>query len=179
MSRIGKKSISVPKGTKINVSGNTIVIEGSKGKLDYVMPASVGVDVGDDSIAVKGKIDTKLDRIAWGTTRALIANMVKGVSEGYTKQLDIVGVGYRAQLQANTLNLQLGFSHPVVFTPPKEITIEVPKPTQIIIKGIDKAKVGQVAAEIRGILPPEPYKGKGIRYANEFVRKKLGKAVSK
>ena len=179
MSRIGKKTITVPKGTKVNVSGNKIAIEGSKGKLDHTMPAGVNVDVKDDCITVKGNADSRLDRMAWGTTRAIIANMVKGVSEGYTKQLEIVGVGYRAQVQANKLNLQLRFTHPVIYTPPQGVSIEVPKPTQIVIKGIDKAKVGHAAAEIRAILPPEPYKGKGIRYVGEYVRKKLGKAVSK
>lgn len=179
MSRIGKKTIAVPKGIKVSIAGNKIEIESQKGKLDYMMPDSVSVDVKDNCITVKGDADSRLGRIAWGATRALIANMVKGVSEGYTKQLEIVGVGFRAQVQANKLNLQIGFTHPVVYTPPQGVNVEAPKPTQIVIKGMDKAKVGHAAAEIRAIFPPEPYKGKGIRYLGEFVRKKLGKAVTK
>jgi len=179
MSRIGKRLIVVPKEAKITVNGNKVLVEGPKGKLEQTVADGLKIEVKDSSLAVKGSAETKLDRIVWGTARALIANMIKGVCAGYTKELEIVGVGFRAQLQGTTLNMQLGFSHPVVYNPPEGIKIETPKPTQIVIKGCSKEKVGQVAAELRAIFPPEPYKGKGIRYSAEQVRKKLGKAVSK
>ncbi|MBL7129903.1 MAG: 50S ribosomal protein L6 [Candidatus Omnitrophica bacterium] len=179
MSRIGKKPIAVPKEVKINISDNKVSIEGKNGKLEHVLPNRISVELKDDILTVKSVSDSKIDKSLLGTTRAIILNMTKGVGEGYVKQLEIVGVGFRAQIQQNKLNLQLGFSHPVVYTPPDGVKIEVPKPNQILIKGIDKVKVGQVAAEVRSIMPPEPYKGKGIRYSNEYVRKKIGKAVTK
>lgn len=179
MSRIGKKPLQVPKDVKISVADNKVCVEGKSGKLEFPLPNRISIELKDSVLTVKSVSDTKMDKSFMGTTRAIIANMVKGVSEGYIKQLDIIGVGFRAQIQQNKLNLQLGFSHPVVYAAPEGIKIETPKPNQIIIKGIDKVKVGQVAAEIRSIMPPEPYKGKGIRYANEYVRKKVGKAVTK
>ncbi len=179
MSRIGKKPIEVPKDVKINVADNKVSVEGKNGKLEHALPNRISVELKDNILKVKSVSDTKIDKSLLGTTRAIIVNMIKGVTEGYVKQLDIIGVGFRAQIQQDILNLQLGFSHPVVYTPVEGVKIEVPKPSQIIIKGIDKVKVGQVAAEIRSIMPPEPYKGKGIRYTNEYVRKKVGKAVTK
>lgn len=179
MSRIGKKSIAIPKQVKINISDKRLSVEGPKGKLEYNIPYSVSLELKDSFLSLRSATDSKTDKTLLGTTRANIANMVKGVFEGYSKQLEIVGVGFRAQIQIDKLNLQLGFTHPVIYTVPKDIKIEVPKPTQIIVRGIDKAKVGQVAAKIHSIMPPEPYKGKGIRYLGEYVRKKLGKAISK
>ncbi|MFH1621709.1 MAG: 50S ribosomal protein L6 [Candidatus Omnitrophota bacterium] len=179
MSRLGKKSIIVPKEVKANISGNKICVEGKKGKLEHVMPSRISIEAKDDQLFVKIASELKIDKSLQGTTRAIILNMIKGVTEGYVKQLEIVGVGYRAQKQQDKLNLQLGFSHPVVYTSLEGVEIETPKPNQIVVKGIDKVKVGQTAAEIRSILPPEPYKGKGIRYANEYVRKKIGKTITK
>ncbi|NQU19563.1 50S ribosomal protein L6 [bacterium] len=179
MSRIGKKPISIPKEVKINISDSKICIEGKNGKLEHTLPNRISVELKDDVLTVKGVSDSKLDKSLWGTTRAIIFNMIKGVTEGYVKQLEIVGVGFRAQMQQDKLNLQLGFSHPVAYISPEGVKIEIPKPNQILIKGIDKVKVGQAAAEIRSIMPPEPYKGKGIRYTDEHVRKKAGKAVAK
>ena len=179
MSRIGKQPIAIPKQVKINISDNKIFIEGPSGKLEHVIPNPISIELKDDQVVLKSASDSKIDKSLHGTTRAIIANIVKGVTEGYVKQLDIIGVGFRAQAQQDKLNLQLGFSHPVVYTPLEGVKVETPKPTQILVKGIDKVKVGQVAAEVRSILPPEPYKGKGIRYANEYVRKKLGKTVTK
>ncbi len=179
MSRIGRKPIEVPKDVKVNVVDSKVCVEGKNGKLEFPLPNRISVELKDTQLTVKSAGETKMDKSLMGTTRAIIANLIKGVTEGYVKQLDIIGVGFRAQIQQNKLNLQLGFSHPVVYAPPDDIKIETPKANQIIIKGIDKVKVGQVAAEIRAIMPPEPYKGKGIRYKDEYVRKKIGKAVTK
>lgn len=180
MSRIGKKPITIPNQVKINIADSKISIEGPKGKLEHVLPNAISAELKDILLVVKIESNnTDTAKSLMGTSRAILANMVKGVTEGYSKQLEIVGVGFRAQAQGNNLNMQLGFTHPVVYAVPVGITIETPKPTQIFIKGIDKAKVGQVAAEIRSVMPPEPYKGKGIRYLGEHVRKKLGKAISK
>jgi large subunit ribosomal protein L6 len=179
MSRIGKKPIEIPNDVKVNVANNQVCVEGKGGKLEHNLPQRISVEVKDNIVIVKSSLQTKLDRSLMGTTRAIIANMVKGVTQGYSKQLEIVGVGFRAQMQQNKLNLQLGFTHPVIYTAPEGVKIEAPKPNQIMIKGIDKVKVGQTAAEIRSIMPPEPYKGKGIRYLNEYVRKKVGKTVTK
>jgi len=176
MSRIGKKPLSIPKDTKIEVKDGLVEVQGPKGKLQFPLSSRLGVEIKDSQLSVTRKVDTKMDRSMHGMTRAIIANMIKGVNEGYAKELEIIGVGFRANIQANTLNLQLGFSHPVNFAIPEGIKIESPKQTQIIIRGIDKELVGEVAAEIRSIFPPEPYKGKGIRYSGEKVKKKIGKA---
>ncbi|MFC1646636.1 50S ribosomal protein L6 [Candidatus Omnitrophota bacterium] len=154
MSRIGKKPIEVPKDIKINITDNKVSVEGKNGKLEHALPSRISVELKDNILKVQSVSDTKMDKSLQGTTRAIIVNMTKGVTEGYSKQLDIIGVGFRAQIQKNILNLQLGFSHPVAYAPVEGIKIEVPKPNQIIIKGIDKVKVGQVAAEIRSIMPP-------------------------
>lgn len=177
MSRIGKKPILVLDKVKVTVDKNVIIIEGPKGKLENKIHHRMQVELKDKEIIVKRSSDLKLDKSLHGLTRSLIQNMVIGVTSGYMKELEIQGVGLRAQVQSKKLNLQLGFSHPINYEIPGDITIETPKPTQIIIKGIDKQKVGEVAAEIRGFYKPEPYKGKGIRYKGEYVRRKAGKAV--
>ena len=176
MSRIGKKPVSIPKDVKVEAKDGQVYVEGPKGKLSRVLSSRISLEIKDNQVFVKRASDIKTDKALHGLYRALINCMIKGVTEGYQKDLEIIGVGFKAQVQANNLNLQLSYSHPVNFAIPEGIKIETPKPTQITIKGIDKEKVGEVAAEIRGVLPPEPYKGKGIRYAGEYVKKKIGKA---
>lgn len=176
MSRIGVKPLTVPKDVKIEVKDGIISVEGAKGKLTFALSRRINIELKDNQLFVKRVADTKMDKSLHGLTRALIANMVKGVTEGYTKELEIVGVGYKAQAQGNKVVIQLGFTHPVNFSVPEGIKIETPKPAQIVVRGIDKEKVGKVASEIRAINPPEPYKGTGIRYAGEYVKKKVGKA---
>ncbi len=176
MSRIGKKPVPVPSGVEVRLDGNTIVVKGPKGELETSFLADlVEVVVEDGEVKVSPKDDSKPARSAWGLTRSLINNMVIGVTEGFQKKLQIVGVGYRAQLQGRNLKLNLGFSHDVIYEVPEGITVEVPQPTEIVVSGIDKQKVGQVAAEIRAWRPPEPYKGKGVRYADEYILRKEGK----
>lgn len=179
MSRIGVKPIPIPKSVKVNIGNNAVNVEGPKGKLQFVVPAQISVVVDADLVKVSRAQDTKQLRALHGLTRAMVANMVKGVSEGYSKELEIVGVGYRAQVTGKKIVLQLRFSHPIEYPIPEGINIEVPKPNQMVVKGIDRQKVGQVAADIRAFSPPEPYKGKGIRYVGEYVRRKAGKAVTK
>lgn len=176
MSRIGKKSIAIPKDVKIEVKDGAVFVEGPRGKLSYLLSPRINVEIKDNQLFLKRISDTKIDKSLHGLSRALIFNMIKGVTEGYIKELEIVGIGFRAQIQGNNLNMQLGFSHPVNFPIPEGIKIETPKQTLITVKGIDKAEVGKVASEIRAIYPPEPYKGKGIRYLGEYVKKKVGKA---
>lgn|SRR3989338_1161792 len=176
MSRLGKKPIIIPDGVKIALEGNVVSVEGVKGKLSRSISDRLNLELKDNQLLVKRQVDTKLDRSLHGLSRALIVNMIKGVNEGYVKELEIQGVGFKAQAQADKLNMQLGFSHPVNFPIPEGIKVETPKPTQIVVRGIDKEKVGQVATEIRAICPPEPYKGKGIRFAGEYIKKKVGKA---
>lgn len=176
MSRIGKKPVTIPKDVKIEVKEGSVFVEGSKGKLSRALPPRINLEIKDGLLFVKRNGDTKTDRAFHGLYRALILNMIKGVSEGYVKEMEIIGVGFKAQVQGNKLTLNLGFSHPVYYNAPEGIKIEVPKPTQVVVRGIDKEKVGEVASEIRAVYPPEPYKGKGVRYAGEFVKKKVGKA---
>jgi large subunit ribosomal protein L6 len=178
MSRIGKNPIEIPKSVKASIETNKIVIEGPKGKLSMKIHHRLKAEIKDDKIIIVRQSDSKLDKSLHGLHRTLVANMIKGVTEGYQKELEIHGVGFRAQVQGKNLNLQLGFSHPINYEIPEDITVEMPKPTSIIVKGIDKAKVGEVAAEIRGFYKPEPYKGKGIRYKGEQVRRKAGKAIA-
>jgi len=169
MSRVAKKPIPVPKDVEINIDSKIVSAKGKKGSLSFVLPEAVGIERGSDELYVQAQVeDQKVIALA-GTTRALVANMVIGVSEGFQRKLVLVGVGYRAQLQGKTLNLQLGFSHPVSYEAPEGITFETPSQTEIIIRGADKGQVGQVAADIRAIRPPEPYKGKGVRYDNEKI----------
>jgi len=178
MSLIGKKPIQIPDKVKIKIESGKVFVEGPKGKLDWSLPSGVEVQVNGSSIVVKRLSEDKNVFAMHGLTRACVNNMVKGVSEGYMETLEIVGVGYRALTEGKKLTLNLGFSHQVVYAIPDGIAIKTPpKPAHIIIEGIDKAKVGQAAAEIRAFFEPEPYKGRGIRYLGEFVRKKAGKAV--
>lgn len=176
MSRIGKKPIVIPQGVKVESKDGAVLVEGPKGKLSKALTPRVRLEVKDNQVFVRRVADTKLDRCQHGLYRALISNMIKGVTEGYVKQLEIIGVGFKAQVQGKVLNMNLGFSHPVNLAIPEGIIIETPKPTQIIVRGIDKEKVGGVSAEIRAVYPPEPYKGKGIRYVGEHVKKKVGKS---
>lgn len=178
MSRIGKKILSIPQNVKVNLDKNNVHVEGPKGKLDWRAPLRLNLEIKDNALAIRRASETKIDRALHGTARSIIANMLKGVSEGYKKELEITGVGYRAQVSGKKLTIQLSFSHPVEYLVPEGITVATPKPTNIVVTGVDKAKVGQVAADIRAFYPPEPYKGKGIRYTGEYVRKKAGKAVA-
>ena len=175
MSRIGKRPVALPKGVTASVDGQTVKVKGPKGELSVTLVPEVAVALGDDGI--HGTPRKEMERAAqmWGLSRTLVNNLVTGVTAGYTQRLEIQGVGYRAAVQGKTLNLQLGFSHDVPYAIPEGITITAEKPTQISVSGIDKQLVGQVAAEIRGWRPPEPYKGKGVRYEGEYVRRKEGK----
>lgn len=177
MSRVGKKPIEIPNGVKATIDKHRITIEGPKGLLSHTVPSQIKVELSDSRIVAARQSDSKEDKSLHGLTRTIISNMIRGTTVGYTKTLEIEGVGFRAQVQGKILNLQLGRSHPILFPIPEGITIEVPKPTQIVVSGIDKAKVGEVAAKIRSFYPPEPYKGKGIRYVGEFIRRKAGKTV--
>lgn len=179
MSRIGKKPIAITSGVKVNIKDNEVSVEGQKGKLKFDLPGRISCEVKENQVRVKSPLSSRLDKSLYGLTRSLIANMIKGVSEGYSKELEIQGVGFRAAVQGDSLGLILGFSHPVNFPVPPDVKIETPKPTHIIVRGIDKQRVGEVAAQIRRIFPPEPYKGKGIRYSGEAVRRKVGKAATK
>jgi large subunit ribosomal protein L6 len=177
MSRIGRNPISVPAGVEVNLDDRTITVKGPKGALSRVIPSPVTVRRDEDTLLVERPDDERASRALHGLTRSLVANMVTGVTDGFTKDLEIVGVGYRAQARSErSLELALGFSHPVFIEAPDGISFEVPAPTRITIRGIDKEKVGQVAADIRRIRKPEPYKGKGVRYAGEVVLRKAGKA---
>jgi large subunit ribosomal protein L6 len=177
MSRIGKQPVAVPAGVKIGVAGQTISIEGPLGKLSQELRPEVTAqfDEAQKQVVLKRKDDTRQARALHGLYRALVANMVEGVTKGFEKKLEITGVGYRAAMQGKNLQLALGYSHDVVYAIPEGITIVVPKPTEITITGNDSQRVGQVAAEIRAYRPPEPYKGKGVKYANEFIFRKEGK----
>ena len=177
MSRIGKKPVQIPAGVEVTVKDNNVAVKGSKGQPGFTFADVLSVPVEENEVIVSRANEERESRALHGLTRALIHNMVVGVSEGFTKTLELVGVGYRAQLKGDELNLSLGFSHPVVYKAPAGITFECPDQTHIKVTGIDKQQVGQVAAEIRGIRPPEPYKGKGVRYQDEHIRRKLGKAA--
>lgn len=175
MSRVGKYPVVVPAGVTVSVDGQTVRAKGKMGELSYDVVEDVEAKLEDGKVWVKPRSETKFARAMWGTCRARINNLVKGVSEGFTKKLDIVGVGYRAQVQGKTLKLALGFSHDVDFPIPDGITIVCPQPTQIEISGNDKQRVGQVASEIRAYRGPEPYKGKGVKYVDETILRKEGK----
>lgn len=177
MSRIGRAPIAVPAGVDVKVDGNAVTVKGPKGTLTKEFKPQMAITVEDGQVKVTRPDDEAENRALHGLTRTLINNMIEGVTNGFSKTLEINGVGYRCQKQGKDLNLTLGFSHPVVVSDTEDITIESPQPNQIIIKGIDKQKVGQFAAEVRGIRPPEPYKGKGIKYADEVIRRKEGKAA--
>jgi large subunit ribosomal protein L6 len=175
MSRIGKRPIELPTGVAVAISPGRIQVNGPLGELDQQIPTRMNVEQGENEILVTRPTERGEDRALHGLTRTLIANMVEGVTNGYEKRLEIQGVGYRAGLRGESLELNVGYSHPVVIEPRPGISFEVPTPTEVIVKGIDKQKVGQTAAEIRQVRKPEPYKGKGIRYEGEFVRRKVGK----
>ena len=175
MSRIGRKPIELPAGVMVAISPGRVQVNGPLGELSQTVPARMKVEKSEEEIVVTRPTDRGVDRALHGLTRTLIANMVEGVTKGFEKQLEIQGVGYRAQLKGQDLELAVGYSHAVLVKPRPGISFDVPVPTQIVVKGIDKQMVGQTAAEIRKVRPPEPYKGKGIRYVNEQVRRKVGK----
>lgn len=176
MSRIGNKPITVPAGVDVTIDGTAVTVKGPKGTLSGNFNPAMKIEMDGQTISVIRPDDSKDMKAMHGLTRTLVANMVQGVHEEYSKSLEIVGVGYRAALEGKDLVLTVGYSHPVKMTPPEGITVEVPAPAQIKVSGADKQKVGQFASEVRRVRPPEPYKGKGIRYAGEFVRHKEGKA---
>jgi len=175
MSRIGRAPITVPSGVTVDIAGQKVTVTGPKGTLEHVVVEPIRVAQEDESLVVTRPTDRGPHRALHGLSRTLVANMVEGVTDGFERKLELVGVGYRAQMKGKDLEVAVGFSHPVVFNPPEGITFEVPEATQIVVSGIDKQKVGQVASDIRRVRPPEPYKGKGIRYAGEEVRRKVGK----
>jgi large subunit ribosomal protein L6 len=175
MSRIGRQPIPVPANVNIAIDPGRVMVNGPLGELTQQVPTRMTVERRDDELVVTRPTDRGEDRALHGLTRSLIANMVEGVTKGFEKKLEIQGVGYRAALKGTSLELNVGYSHPVVIDAPQGITFEVPAPTQISVKGVDKQQVGEIAAEIRKVRPPEPYKGKGIRYEGEYVRRKVGK----
>jgi large subunit ribosomal protein L6 len=175
MSRIGKKAVPIPSGVTANVEGQTVKVKGPKGALQVLLHDDVAAKVEKGSIKVDPRGESKRARALWGTSRTMIANLVTGVTKGFEQRLEITGVGYRAAVQGKNLQLALGYSHDVIFPIPDGIAIATPRPTEIVVTGIDKQKVGQVAAEIRDFRSPEPYKGKGVRYAGEYIFRKEGK----
>jgi large subunit ribosomal protein L6 len=175
MSRIGKHPVRIPSGVEVLLSGQTLTAKGRLGALSLVISGEVNTSIADGTVTIAPKSDTKQSRAMWGTTRALVNNMVTGVSMGFSVNLEITGVGYRAQVQGDNLNLQLGYSHDIPFPIPGDVRITCERPTVITVSGADRQRVGQIAADIRAYRPPEPYKGKGIRYATETVRRKEGK----
>jgi large subunit ribosomal protein L6 len=179
MSRIGRKPIPLPKGVEIKIDGSEVTVKGAKGTLKFASLPGISVEAGGGEITVARASDEKPVRAAHGMTRAILANMVTGVSQGFERTLEIIGVGYRAQMQGKNLVMALGFSHQVEVTPPEGIEFAVDGPTKVVVRGIDKQLVGQTAANVRAYRPPEPYKGKGIRYANEYVIRKAGKTGGK
>jgi large subunit ribosomal protein L6 len=175
MSRIGKKPVAIPSGVTVTLDGQTITVKGPKGQLAWTVADEVEVTQADGQLTLSPRVDTQRARGMWGLSRTLVSNMVEGVTKGYEETLELVGVGYRAAMKGNALSMQLGFSHDVDIKPPAGVTFATPRQTEIKINGIDKQVVGEIAAQIRRIRPPEPYKGKGVRYAGEKVRRKEGK----
>ena len=175
MSKVGKKPVEIPAGATPKVDGQTVSVKGPKGELSFVVPDDVSVKLENNAIMVDPRTQTKRARALWGTSRARINNIVVGVTKGFEKKLEINGVGYRAAVEGKNLNLSLGYSHPVLFPIPTGITVVTPKPTEIVVSGIDRQQVGQVAAEIRAWRGPEPFKGKGVKYEGEFIFRKEGK----
>jgi large subunit ribosomal protein L6 len=175
MSRIGKTPIELPAGVSVSIDPGRVMVNGPLGELTQQVPLRMKIEQGDGELTVTRPTERGDDRALHGLTRSLVANMVEGVTKGYERKLEIQGVGYRAALRGTSLELSVGFSHPVVIEPRQGISFEVPTPTEVIVKGIDKQQVGQTAAEVRRVRPPEPYKGKGIRYEGEYVRRKVGK----
>jgi large subunit ribosomal protein L6 len=179
MSRIGKLPITVPAGVTVTVDGNTVKVKGPKGELSHTLPSGISISREGDTLTVARASEETNHKSLHGLSRSLVANMVEGVTKGYQKQLEITGVGYKAEVRPYGLQLALGFSHSIEYKAPAGIKLTAPQPTQVLIDGSDKALVGQVAAELRNLRPPEPYKGKGIRYAGEVIRRKAGKAGGK
>jgi len=175
MSRIGKQPVPLPQGVTASISGQTLEVKGPKGTLSFTATDDVSLAQEDGALTVTPRGLSKRARQQWGMTRSMVANLVTGVSTGFRRELDVQGVGYRVAMQGNVLKLSVGYSHDVEFTPPADVTVSAPKPTEIVVEGIDAQRVGQVAANIREFRPPEPYKGKGIRYRGEFVFRKEGK----
>jgi large subunit ribosomal protein L6 len=175
MSRIGKRAVAVPSGVTANVEGQTVKVKGPKGTMQVVLHDDVVITMDKASVKIEPRSETKRARSMWGTSRTLVSNLMTGVTKGFEERLEITGVGYRAAVQGKQLSLQLGFSHDVNYPIPAGITIATPKPTEIVVTGTDKQQVGQVAAELRGYRPPEPYKGKGVKYAGEYIFRKEGK----
>jgi large subunit ribosomal protein L6 len=175
MSRIGKRAVSVPSGVTANIEGQTVKVKGPKGALSVVIADDVAVKMEGNAIKLDPRNDSKRARAMWGTSRTLVNNLMAGVTKGFEERLEITGVGYRAAVQGKNLQIALGYSHDVIYPIPEGITIATPKPTEILISGLDRKKVGQVAAEIREFRPPEPYKGKGVKYAGEYIFRKEGK----
>ena len=175
MSRIGKKPVAIPGGVTAAVNGQEVKVKGPKGELQHVLVDDVIAKLDNGEIEISMREDTQRARAMWGMSRTMVANLIAGVTEGFTKKLEMTGVGYRASVQGHNVQLQLGYSHDIIYPIPQGIQVVCPKPTEIVVTGIDKQKVGQVAAEIRRFRPPEPYKGKGIRYAGEFILRKEGK----
>ncbi len=175
MSRVGKKPVAIPSGVNASVEGQLVKVKGPKGALQLTLHDDVSAKVEDGSVKVDPKSETKRARAMWGTYRALVANLMEGVTKGYERKLEISGVGYRAAMQGKNLQIQLGYSHDIVYPIPEGITVTLPKATEVVITGIDRQKVGQVAAEIRSFRTPEPYKGKGVKYSDEFIFRKEGK----
>jgi large subunit ribosomal protein L6 len=178
MSRIGRKPVDIPSGVKVDIKDGIIKVEGKGKSLEHSVPRRFEVEIKDNQVIISRPSDSAQHRALHGTTRSIIQNMVTGLTTGFEKKLKIQGVGYKAQVKGKSLVLDIGFSHSVNYDAPEDITIETPTPTEIVIKGIDKQKVGQTAAEIREYYPPEPYKGKGIRYEGEYVRQKQGKSIA-
>ena len=175
MSRIVKKPVVMPAGVTARVEGQRVAVKGAKGELSFVVPEDVEVGFGDNQVSVKPRSETKRAQAMWGMSRSMISNLVTGVSKGFERRLEITGVGYKAAVQGKKLVLSLGYSHDIDFPIPEGIAIVAPRPTELVISGIDKREVGQVASEIRSFRPPEPYKGKGVKYAGEFIFRKEGK----
>ena len=175
MSRVGKKPVPVPSGVTARLEGQEVAVKGAKGELKFTAPEDVTITFADGHVSVMPRSDTKRAQAMWGMSRSMIANLVTGVSKGFEKKLEITGVGYKAAVAGRKLQLSLGYSHDIDFTIPDGIAIAAPRPTELVVTGIDKRAVGQVAAEIRSLRPPEPYKGKGVKYAGEFIFRKEGK----
>ena len=178
MSRIGRKPVPIVKGIKIENTDGLIKVTGPKGELSARIPPSITIDIKENEVLVKRASDIKAHRALHGTWRAHLNNMMKGVSEGFQRKLEIVGVGYKAEIKGKKVQFALGYSHPILFAPPAGIKIEIPAPTSVVISGNDKQLVGQVAAKLRSFRPPEPYKGKGVKYEGEYIRRKAGKAAA-
>lgn len=175
MSRIGKKPISIPQGVKVHIDGNVVRAEGPKGRLAHTVPAGISARLDKDQLLIGRDSDARMVRALHGLTRSLVANMVTGVTAGFERKLEIVGIGYRAQLQGKNIQLALGYSHPVIFPLPDGVTAEIDRQTQVTLRGADKALLGETAAKLRSLRKPDPYKGKGIKYADEVIRRKVGK----